>query len=181
MWLLDGIQYGDRPEVVGVLVFFVLAGWIAMSRVGRPMSRRAGQGNVAFELAGSSNEAKRLLRAWGEEGCTAARRSIAIDFPWIAAYVGAIALSSLYLSDAAARAGREVFRELGVLAAWGVVAAGVLDVAENIGMLASLRNPTSSRVRFVFLCATAKFALVAVALAYCAAARGSLWLFAGSN
>ncbi len=180
MWLLDDVDYGDRPGIVGVLVLFVLAGSIAMRVAGRPMLKRAGQGIVALELAGSVDEVRRLLRAWGDEGCTAARCSITIDFPWIVAYVGAIALSSLYLSDAAAQAGQgwHIFHTAGIVAAWAVVTGGILDIAENVAMLTSIRNPTSSRVKFLFYCATVKFGLVGAALAYCATARGSLWLFA---
>ncbi|GAA4459459.1 hypothetical protein [Phytohabitans houttuyneae] len=139
-----------------------------MHRAERIMRGTGGPGIVPFELAESPREADRYMRAWGTTGRRAARQSIHWDFPFIAVYVTLLAAAALHVADRADAAGYSVL----LVIAWGAailaVAAGVLDVVENVVLLRTLSEHDGvhavprGRIRVARLCAQVKFAFVSV-------------------
>ncbi|WP_350276394.1 hypothetical protein [Kribbella sp. HUAS MG21] len=119
---------------------------------------------VDIELAGTS-------RAWTECACDAAfTTAVRQDFWFIASYVlllGVLALwAGAYYRLPALRRARDSV-------AIAVVVAGVLDVAENILMLAA--GSSNGPWRFVAILAWAKFAILLVAVVYIAAGAFAWW------
>ena len=116
-------------------------------------------GILRLEVAGRPRRAEAIVRAWEARGALgAARRSIAVDWPFIVFYSVALAA----LGTLAGRAGDA--ETAGAALAYAGVAAGLLDVVENVGLRRMLDR------RFGFALVTAclaclKFVLiVAVAL-----------------
>ena len=121
--------------VSGVLA---LGLWIYLATVDREMSDTAGPGIIAFEFAWTEEGAQEILDDWGEKGQDAARKSLWVDYAFMAAY-------GLFFFLAAA-ATRDLARERNWrrLAAFGVYAvpfaaiAPFADALENVNLLLAL-------------------------------------------
>ena len=88
---------------------------------------------VKLELPGSSANAKRLVEAWEKRGALGAvKRWVYADFPFLLAYGVAIAA----LGSLAGRAANDA--TLGAVFTYAGLAAALLDVFENFGMLAMI-------------------------------------------
>lgn len=135
----------------------------AMSRAGADMKLDGGAGIVPFELAETPREAMRIMRAWGDRGKAAARRSLRRDTAFLLSYGTALGAASGYV---AVRAERQGAGWLAVVAACGVVGAvlaAVLDAVENATLLGHLDGRlTPTTVRRARGAAQAKFALVSL-------------------
>jgi predicted acylesterase/phospholipase RssA len=119
-------------------------------------------GIVAFELAGTRAGAQRILDAWARAGALgAAARAVEWDFAFIAAYALGLGL----LATALARGARAPWDKVGLAAAGLALAAGALDFAENLALLAQLDGVASgSGAGAAAACAAGKFALLAAAV-----------------
>src|ERR1700733_15213499 len=82
---------------VGVLIP-LLACEREMMQTGRP-------GIIPFELAGTPERAQQMMHGWGEEGRAAARRSLILDYPFLAAYAPLQAFACTVASDTMSRRG----------------------------------------------------------------------------
>lgn len=119
---------------------------------------------VDIELAGSST-------AWTACACDdALRTAVHQDFWFIAAYVLLLVLLALW---AGAYFRLPALRRARVAVAIAVVVAGILDVVENVLMLAG--GPPNRLWQFVAICAWAKFALLLVAIVYSIAGAFAWW------
>src|ERR1700744_183106 len=78
----------------------------------RQMQRCAGPGIIAFELAGNAERAQRIMTSWGDGGRRAARRSLRLDFGYMATYG---ALTALLVGYARRRLGPPGGAFLGVV------------------------------------------------------------------
>jgi hypothetical protein len=118
----------------------------------RQMQRSGGPGIIAFELAGNAERAQRIMSAWGDDGRRAARRSLQLDFGYMATYG---ALTALLVDYARRRLGHPAAVCL------GVVPAVVGDAVEGVALLKVLagndidRNAHRARgaaiIKFVIL------------------------------
>lgn len=129
-----------------------------MLRLERQMHRSGGPGIIAFELAGSAERAQRMMSAWGDDGRRAARRSLQLDFGYMATYGVLTAL----LIDLARR-------QLGHPAAvcLGVVPAVAGDAVEGVALLNVLAgNDIDANARRARRAAIFKFAVLDGALLY---------------
>ena len=134
------------------------------------MRDAGGPGIVGFELAGSEERAVGILADWGAAGRDAARASLWIDFPFLLAYGAFLTLAVAALRDLARRRG------LGRLAAAGVgivalpATAAAFDAIENVGLLVAVEGEGGDRAPLLAtVCASLKFVLLAIAIAYLAA------------
>ncbi|NIK59832.1 hypothetical protein [Kribbella shirazensis] len=119
---------------------------------------------VDIELAGSS-------KAWTDCACDDAfTRAVQQDFWFIACYVLLLVLLALW---AGAYFRLPALRRARVTVAIAVVVAGVLDVAENILMLAG--GASDGPWRFAAICAWAKFAILLVTVVYVTAGAFAWW------
>src|SRR6476659_4477639 len=82
---------GNRRHLIWAVTAF--AGYTsAMLALERRMRRSGGPGIIAFELAGNAERAQRIMSAWGDDGRRAARRSLQLDFGYMATYGALTAL-----------------------------------------------------------------------------------------
>jgi hypothetical protein len=124
----------------------------------RQMYRSGGPGIIAFELAGNAERAQRIISAWGDDGRRAARRSLQLDFGYMATYG---ALTALLVDHARRRLGHPA----GV---WlGVVPAVAADAVEGVALLNVLAgNAIDANARRARSAAIAKFVVLAGSLLY---------------
>jgi hypothetical protein len=99
------------------------------------MMRTGGPGIIPFELAGPERS-KRILHAWGRDGRRAARASLLLDFPFLAAYTLLNVRLMRRAQTALADRGRRRLSSIGGAVAVVQVAAGACDAIENTALLA---------------------------------------------
>ena len=152
---------GNRRHLIWAVTAF--AGYTsAMLALERRMRRSGGPGIIAFELAGNSERAERIMSAWGDDGRRAARRSLQLDFGYMATYG---ALTALLVDYARRRPGHPAAVCLSVVPA----VAG--DAVEGIALLKVLAgNNIDANARRARDAAIVKFVALAGALLYAAAA-----------
>jgi hypothetical protein len=122
---------------------------------------------VDLELAWKADCAKSVVTKWNDAGVTGvARHSIHVDFAFIFCYSLLLAM----VCQAASSHLHGAWQTAGVVLAWGMLAAGVLDCIENIGMLTMLHG-NYGPVRWVSLCAATKFVILIVSVIYIVAAH----------
>jgi hypothetical protein len=128
----------------------------------RQMHRSGGPGIIAFELAGNAESAQRIISAWGDDGRRAARRSLLLDFGYMATYG---ALTALLMDYARRRLGHPAGVWLAVVPA---VAADALEGVALLNVLAG--NDMDVNARRARGAATFKFVVLVGALLYTAGA-----------
>lgn len=126
----------------------------------RQMRRAGGPGIVAFELAGNATRAQQIMNAWGDDGRRAARRSLQLDFGYMATY-GTFA--ALLVDYARRRLGHPAAVSLSVIPA----VAG--DAVEGVALLNVLAgNNIDDNARRARRAAIIKFVVLVAALLYTA-------------
>lgn len=148
--------------------------WVALSvfLVGKDGEMRdaGGPGIVAFELAFTEERAVEIRSEWGDEGRDAARTSLRVDFAYLLVYGALLVLAAMATRDLAVRRGRRRLAALGSVAILTAAAAPLFDSAENVWLLVALDGHGGEAAPLlggIFACA--KFAALAVTLAYVAA------------
>jgi hypothetical protein len=134
-------------------------------------------GIVSLEFAATPTRAARILGLWQDRGALAAAvTNVRIDYLFLLAYGSSLSLAAFMASDVLHPYPR--LARLGVLLAWGALAAALFDALENVGLLVMLADPAHVDGLSSWLaaaCATPKFLLVVFALLY-AAAGGLAWM-----
>lgn len=146
-----------------------LAATVPMLRLERAMRATGGPGIVAFELAGSEQQATAILDRWGPEGTAAARKSLQLDFAYMCSYGTFTAL----LSEGA---GRRIEQRSGIrfspVAQLFCAAAVAADACEGVALLSILRGGDrqvhAARARKAAL---TKFAMLSIPLTLWAVSR----------
>jgi len=154
----------SRGRVFGVLLVATLVVMSAISALDVPLRTAAApNGIVSFELAGSPAQARTILASWDATARIAAGLSLGVDYLFMVLYALTIGLGCVLIGE---KLGGMAAR-LGVVLAWGVAFAAVLDAVENWALIRWLLG---SRAGFwpslAAGCATVKFALVGVGLAF---------------
>lgn len=121
---------------------------------------------LQMQFAGNPVVVRKLLGCWGEAGRAAVLRGIYADFVLILGYAPLLFL--LVLRAAGERAGHGPWwQPLGFLLALAPLAAGGLDVVENLWLLRIVgERATDIAPERLLLLAQAKFGLIALALGY---------------
>ncbi len=144
-----------------------LAMMVIMSKSGGVLSKVTRWGILDLEFAYSKAKADAVLNAWTAAGpddtIAAAKLNTGLDFIFLFCY-------SIFLFLAASRISRIFgggFGKAGKFIARGALAAGVLDVLENGGMLLSLSGHGSNIIAFcTSFCSVIKWALALLAVLY---------------
>jgi hypothetical protein len=154
---------------IGTLVMVVV-----MAKTGATLKTAATpKGILNLEFAYNSDKAKAIINAWQYNGTTdnitVAKINTQLDFIFILFY-------SAFLYNACKKiAGifNEAAANTGLLLANGAIAAGLLDIFENIGMLLTLHGYTNSAIPLAtFIFSIAKWLLALAALLYFVAGGG---------
>ena len=130
----------------------------------------APNGIVSYELAGTPAAAQSILDSWDERARLFAAFGLGLDYLFMPSY--ALALSLGILLTAGRHAG--AFAKLGAWMGWGALAAALFDAVENFSLWQFLLGDFQALwPRLASICATVKFALLLLGLAY--ALIGWLW------
>jgi heme A synthase len=131
------------------------------------MMDTGGPGIVGFELAGSEERATEILADWGDEGADAARASLWIDFAYLIAYGTFLVLAAWATRDLARTRGWQRMAALGTAVIPLAAAAAAFDAIEDVALLLAVdRHGGAFAPRLAQVCASLKFALLAVTIAY---------------
>jgi hypothetical protein len=151
---------------------------VLMSSQGRPLiTCSTPQGILNLEFASTPVLAAAVLAEWKTETCNGitgintATTNTKLDFVFIAFYVLFFYMTSLVLSKSMPG----LAGAAGALLKWGIVLAGICDVAENMFMFSTLSgNITATGTFCTSLFAKIKFVIVLACFFYLIA--GVLWL-----
>jgi hypothetical protein len=131
------------------------------------MMDAGGPGIVGFELAGSEDRADEILADWGDAGIDAAKASLWIDYAYILAYGSFLILAVSATRDLARRRGWGRMTTFGAFAISFAVAGAAFDAIEDVGLLLAVnRSGGAFAPRLAQVCASLKFALLGVTIAY---------------
>lgn len=154
-----------RARALVLLAIAVVALLAAMKPAEDRMTDN-GPGIVSFELAGSADRSQEIQSEWGEDGRDAARQQLWIDYGFMLAYGAFLVLAASATRDLARSRGWRRLVSLGALAVpAGGIAAGC-DAIENACLLLTLSDAGSWAPVTATVFATAKFALLLIAIAY---------------
>ena len=156
----------SRRRSVQILGAVQVALLVPLLVLERRMNRSGGPGIIPFELAGTPERSRTIMKRWGSEGRSAARLSLLLDYPYLVTYSG--------LQLAGCRAARRSLERRGhhrlASAGRGIgsmqLAAGAFDAAENTALLGVLAGRDGRLPAIARGCASAKFALLAVGWLY---------------
>lgn len=139
-----------------------------MQIMGKPLvTAQAPYGIVSFELAGTPAQAQLILDSWDARAKQYAAFGLGFDYLFMLAYSAAIGLGCL-LAAGVIRGRGWPLASLGVLLAWGMWLAALLDAVENFALLQLLLAGTSNGgwPAVARLCAVLKFGLIFLGLVY---------------
>lgn len=164
---LERLSYPAQKQVFVVLLVTTLVILASLQVLGGPLQTGASpMGIVSFEFAGELQAARDMVGSWGARGQVYAGLNLGLDYLFILAYASAIGLGCLLV--ARGLAGRApVLSQLGLILAWGLLAAGALDALENYALIRVLLGSGSAAWPVVARwCAIPKFLFVAAGLLY---------------
>jgi hypothetical protein len=122
---------------------------------------------VDFELAGDRDGADQIVADWGEQGKDAARLSLWVDFAYLLTYGAFLALATATMRELARRRGWRRLAAGGGVVLVAALGAPLFDAIEDIWLLLALAGHGGDLApRLAAICASLKFALLTVTLAY---------------
>lgn len=131
------------------------------------MMDAGGPGIIGFELAGSHDRAAEIRADWDDAGIDAAKASLWIDYAYILAYVTFLVLAAWATRDLAEVRGWRRMAAFGTAVIPFAAAAGAFDAIEDVGLLLAVDGHGGDTApRLAQICASLKFALLAVTIAY---------------
>jgi hypothetical protein len=131
------------------------------------MMDAGGPGIIGFEFAGSEDRAAEILADWGDDGTDAAKASLWLDFAYIVAYGTFLVLAAWATRDLAKARGWRRMTAFGTAVIPFASAAAAFDAIEDVGLLLAVdRHGGDLATRLAQVCATLKFALLALTIAY---------------
>jgi hypothetical protein len=131
------------------------------------MMDSGGPGIIGFEFAGSEERAAEILADWGDDGTDAAKASLWLDFAYILAYGTFLVLAARATRDLAESRGWRRLAAFGTAVVPFAAAAAAFDAIEDVGLLLAVdRQGGDLAPRLAQICASIKFALLAVTIAY---------------
>ncbi|XXX79919.1 hypothetical protein WMF30_14200 [Sorangium sp. So ce134] len=157
----------QRTPLLWSLLGLVVAGGAAAAAVDKRLrTETAPWGIVSFELAGTTERARRILASWDDAARASAAFSLGVDYLLLAGYANGLALACVMGADALKKRG---LPGAGLVAplAWGQWLAGLLDATENAALLGILRGSDEALwPALARRCAQAKFCLVGAGITY---------------
>ena len=131
------------------------------------MMDAGGPGIIGFELAGSEDRATEILADWGDQGIDATKASLWIDYAYIVAYGTFLVLAAWATRDLSRARGWPRMATVGTAVMPLAAAAAAFDAIEDVGLLLAVNGHGGAVApRLAQICASLKFALLAVTLAY---------------
>jgi hypothetical protein len=157
-----------RLPLLPFAIAAALALMLVMNLTGAPLiNATAPLGIVSFELARTPQASAAILASWDASAQRFAAFGLGLDYLFMLAYAGALALACLKAAAVLQRC-RWPLSGWGRYAAWGVAAAALLDAIENVALSVILlgQQPLAPWPQLAAVCAALKFALLFLALVY---------------
>jgi hypothetical protein len=175
------IPRGRRLALFLPLLILTLALTAILQAVNAPLkTAAASQGIVSYEFGGTTAGAERILASWNGQAREHAGFSLGLDFLYMPSYAVTIGLACAWVAESLRRRARWL-GTAGVILAWGLIVAALLDATENVALTTMLFGaPAEPWPIIAFGCATVKFLLIACGLLY-AVLGGVLALLPGSD
>jgi hypothetical protein len=163
VWITESTQ---RRAFWGLLVLAALF-MVTLNVLDHPLKTEASPyGIISFELAGELATSQAMMASWGSQGSIHAGLSLGLDYVFLMAYAGGIALGCVILARGFLDHSRGM-ANLGVVLSWLLLAAGMLDALENYALIrVLLGSPAGCWPVVARACAIPKFVLVVAGLAY---------------
>lgn len=164
---LMSAPFGNNKSIFWAFILFTLAVMFSMNLVGKPLiTTAAPSGIVSYELAGTVEKAQQIIDSWNQNARLYAAFSLGFDYLFMVLYSTTIALACLW--------GSRVLQSrhmpggvIGILLAWGLWLAAVLDGVENISLsLILLNTPVAPWPQVAQICAAVKFLLIFLGLIF---------------
>ena len=135
---------------------------VAMLWVGSPLNGPAAPlGIVSLEFCALTSRCEAILRGWDDRQHAMAMLGLGLDYLFIALYATVIACALLVAADGQSARLQALARVL----AWLMALAGLADAVENVGLIRLLLSGVADTLTLIAaVCATAKFAVLGVAL-----------------
>ena len=165
---LEFVSEGRRKLFFFTFLFLTLLLFAVFRVLDQPLRTSAApNGIVSFELAGTPQNADRMVTSWSPEGKKFAAFGLGLDYLFMPLYAFALSFGILLA------AGRHTgwIKSLGAVAGWGALAAPLFDAVENFALFQILLGVYGQRVpALAAFCASVKFGLLVLGLAYAAIA-----------
>jgi hypothetical protein len=161
--LSSATQRRALPPLVGT----TLALTAVLQVIGRPLQTTAAPlGIISFELAGTLAAAQAMIASWDRNAQLHAAFSLGLDYLYMPLYAVTIALACMRASVTSLQTPRAA-AALGVVLAWGLGLAALLDALENVALWQVLQgSPAAAWPVMARWCALVKFAWVIAGLLY---------------
>lgn len=141
--------------------------YIVLLILDRKMQDAGGPSILAFEFAGSEQQAAQIMAEWGDSGRDYARWSLWLDFGFMLSYGAFFSLAALATRDFARENGLRGLVTAGIVAPLAAALAAVFDAVENTFLLLALGGHGGSfGPPIAAACASLKFLLIAFAIVY---------------
>ncbi len=161
-----GLPARSRRRALWLLGLATAAQLRAFLAFERQMKRTGGPGIIPFELAGSTERARQILKAWGPHGRAAAKNSLRLDYLFPPTYGTLQALACAATAEGMAKRGRNVLAAVGGPIGWAQLSAAGFDYAENTALLLILAGRDRRAPRVARQAAVVKFALISIGQGY---------------
>ena len=156
---LNSIPQGKKLAVFLWLLGATLATSVIMRMIG-PFAPNI----VDYEFANTAAKAAGVINAWDALAKLRACFNLGFDFLYMPVYSTTIALACVMGAGVLAAKG---WRNLGMLLAWGLWLAAILDAVENYALITMMFNGASDPYPMISaFCATCKFSLILLGLFY---------------
>lgn len=151
-------------RMLAVMILASVTLW--MNWIMQRLARGIEPGILAFEFAGTPANARRVLDAWGVSGEARMLAQIGLDNWWLFLYSTTLALLCVMIAiRVRSRAPR--WSDVGVVLAWAVWGAALLDRIENFALVRIINGEVNAVWTITaFVCAAIKFLIVITCLLY---------------
>lgn len=156
-----------QKRALFILAVVTLAVMAVFRIIDRPLQTAAApSGIVSFELAGTLAAAQAMIASWDRQAQLLAAFGLGLDYLFMPLYATAIALACVVAAGGPLR-GQRLLVAVGLLLAWGLWLAALLDAVENYALLrVLLGSEVDAWPAIARGCASLKFLLILAGLAY---------------
>jgi len=160
------IRYGERRALIIIIVLTLLV-MFCMRLLDSPLkTESAPQGIVSFELAGDLSNSKMVINSWNSKARVYAGLSLGLDYLFLVLYTVSIGSCCIIIARRIVSSNKTI-GFIGAGIAWAMLAAGLLDAAENFALIELLLGSEESYWPGIARwCAIPKFGIVALGLLY---------------
>jgi hypothetical protein len=158
-------NFRRKPLLVAFGIATV-AFWVVLFVIDQRLKDTGGPSILGLEFAGSAGRVSEIASEWGSHGVYLARLSLWIDFGFMVSYGAFFTLAGLATRDFAREHDRRALAATGLVVPYFAAGAAIFDACENSIWLLALGGHATSLAPVATGCAIAKFALIAIAIAY---------------